>query len=66
MKPLRNYTVSRQGREWIGDAVVRVLKEAGAPKEIEIVAVIPRMLSYFANCPERYEVTEVDLIVRDK
>jgi hypothetical protein len=60
MKALINLTVERRGREWIGEAVARVLREA---EPARLVAVVPRIVTFFADMPRRYEVTEVDLIV---
>lgn len=61
-----NYNIKREGREWIGDAVARALNQLAAAnggRRPVIVATIPRILAYFANMPERYEVVEVDVLV---
>ena len=58
---LTNYTVKRQGKEWIGDSVVRLLNQLSGP--YQVVAVIPKLLAYFSQ--DRYEVVEVDLIISE-
>lgn len=52
----------RSGRNYIGDAVAKFIDDN--PNKV-VIAVVPRMLSNFANMPERYEVSEVDIIVRE-
>ena len=50
----------------IGEAVMNQIKETqkNFPHDtIKVVAVVPRMLSYYTIMPERYEVTEADVIV---
>lgn len=37
---------------------------AALEADVEVVAIVPRMLAYFSNCPERYEVTEYTIITR--
>lgn len=34
-------------------------------KPLKVVAVVPLMLAYFADCPKRYEVIEADVIVQE-
>lgn len=63
----RSIPVKREGRETIGESVTRVVLDA-TRRENEnwrLVAIVPRMLSFFATAPERYEVTEVDILVED-
>lgn len=64
---LIKFTAKRQEKETIGDSVIRAYTEIVANSvgliRPQIVAVIPRMLSYFSTSPLRYEVTEVDIIV---
>lgn len=47
----------------IGTAIVWAL-DTLRPGEV-VVAAVPAMVTYFANIPERYEVTEVDVIIRE-
>ena len=39
------------------------LRDAGAGARV--VAVVPIMLTYFADSPKRYEVTEVEVIIEE-
>lgn len=57
------YTAQRRGREYIGDAVARVLREA--PPGMKLCAVVPRMLTLFSSTPVKYEVVEADVIMLD-
>lgn len=62
----REYVDGKRRDKSIGDAITRRLNELTASSQGRrptIVAVVPYMLSYFGQCPERYEVTEVDVIV---
>ncbi len=55
--------VIKSPREHISAAIMRVCAaEAVDPRTI--IAVIPSMLTFFATSPERWEVTEVDVIAR--
>jgi hypothetical protein len=56
-----NFTVKRTGKEWMGDAVARALRNLDG--YYTVIAIIPRILTKFGNQDE-YEVTEVDLLVR--
>lgn len=60
------YTAKRTGREFIGDSVAAVLNglEKDRGERPEVVAIVPRMIAFFATAPERYETTEVDILVR--
>lgn len=61
---IANYTVTRGGRGFIGDAVAQLLNKMAADgQRPQLVAVVPRMLAYFATSPERYEVVEADVLI---
>lgn len=64
-------TVKRQDREFIGQAICRVLTERAITAKRHnqlpgtVVAIVPRMTTFFAQ-PIRYEVTEVEIILVDE
>lgn len=60
VKVKRNY----EKRQDIGESVVDAL-QALPRTSVTLLAIIPRMLSFFATSPERYEVTEVDILIED-
>lgn len=49
-------------KQTIGDAVALVLKQY---PHLRFVAVVPRILTIYGTMPERYEVTEADVILSD-
>jgi hypothetical protein len=62
---IAKFIAVREGREYIGDAIVKIIKEVSKThSDVEVIAVVPRILSYFGQSPERFEVTEADVIVR--
>ena len=61
MMTITHHSARRGAQEPIGYAVARVLSRQQQP--YKVLAVIPTMISYFANCPERYEVTDVSIII---
>ena len=50
----------------IGAAVASVLDKAEKDfgYRLDVIAVVPCMLAFFAACPERHEIVEADIIVR--
>jgi len=54
-------------RETLGDQIAELLnssnREAAGHRRYWLVTVVPIMQSFFAMSPERYETTEVDVIV---
>ena len=60
----RGPTGPPRGYGSIGEAVAAFLSERpDVAGEARVVAVVPRMLSFFATGPERYEVVEVDVLL---
>lgn len=62
---IESFHITREedGMTSIGEAVASYLTARMATANIRVVAVIPLMLTYYTNCPERHLVTEVDLIL---
>lgn len=49
-------------REGIGVAVQRFLESYSPIYTVQVIAVIPRILAFYATSPERYEVREADVL----
>lgn len=61
-----NLTAKREGKEFIGDSVVRVLnqvQQSSAMDGYEMVAVVPRILAPF-GANSKMEVVEADIIIK--
>lgn len=61
-----NVVATRGGRTFIGDAITQKLHEIEETidtKIVKIAAVVPRILTVFGTIPQRFEVTEVEIIL---
>lgn len=60
-----NLHVAQRHNETIGDSVSRALKEISVSHpEFQVISIIPRIFTYFGTSPERFETTEVDVVLK--
>lgn len=60
-----NLSVVCRNHELIGNAVSRACKDISiSHPRYEFVAVIPRIFTYFGTSPERFEVSEADILFK--